>query len=258
MTAERDEGPGEADGNTAVLDAVTERLADMARQRRPLVVGLTGSVAVGKSTFCERLMQRLEGMLQVEAVSTDGFLLPNDVLNARGLGMRKGFPESYDADALFDLVARVRREPVVVPVYSHVTYDVDPALARTLAPPDILILEGLGFAPFPDGRSLTDAVDLTIYLDADEADLEDWFAQRFMTLWHAAEGDPASFYAQFRHMDAEQAEVFGRIVWTQINLENLRRHIVHSRPGADILLRKTAGHKLAMVRFQSETQDRNN
>jgi type I pantothenate kinase len=256
MTAPQFEGVSDDDDSEAALATLAARLLDQAQQRRPLVVGLTGSVAAGKSTLCERLVRRLEGALRVVSVSTDGFLLPTQVLNARGLGMRKGFPESYDADALFDVVQRVRREPVVIPGYSHVTYDIDPALARTVDAPDVLILEGLGFAPFPDGRSLCDAVDLTIYLDADEADLEDWFAHRFMALWRAAEDDPTSFYAQFRDMDAAQAEAFGRMVWTQINLENLREHIVQVRRRADILLRKAASHRLEILGTDTDAPDR--
>ncbi len=231
-----------------VLDALCARLIQRADAARPLRVGLTGSVAAGKSTLSAALVRRLEGRLSVEAVATDGFLLPNDTLNARGLGMRKGFPESYDADALFALLDAVRTGPVRVPGYSHVTYDIDPALTRTLDRPDILILEGLGFAPLEDGRSIADGLDLLIYLDAAEADLETWFAARFLDLWRAAEHDPASFYAQFRHMDEAQADQFGRVVWARINLPNLRDHISRSRDRADILLQKLEGHRLRAVR----------
>jgi len=235
-------------GTDPVLTALASRLALKAAEARPLVVGLTGSVAAGKSTLCQRLLSHLDPTLQVEIISTDGFLLPNDTLNARGLGMRKGFPESYDAEGLFDTLAALRRGAARIPVYSHITYDIDPALARTVEHADIVILEGLGFAPFPDGRSVIDSLDLLIYLDATEADLETWFAARFLGFWRAAESDPTSFYAQFRHMDAHQAEQFGRMVWAQINLPNLRDHIVLARDRADILVRKDAAHRIQLVR----------
>jgi type I pantothenate kinase len=232
----------------SVLEALSQALIRHAAEKRPLLVGLTGSVAAGKSTLCEALVARLGAQVKVEALSTDGFLLPNDILNGRGLGMRKGFPETYDAEALFSALAQVRTGPTPFPGYSHITYDVDPALTRMVDAPDILILEGLAFAPFEDGRSIADAVDLLIYLDASEDDLETWFTERFMTYWHAAEHDPASFYAQFRQMNETEADAFGRMVWSRINLPNLRDHIIHSRDRAQILLRKTLGHRLELVR----------
>lgn len=227
-----------------VLEALSGRLAEEAGRARPLLVGVTGSVAVGKSTFSRQLSDRLSRALEVDAVSTDGFLLPNAVLDAQGLSLRKGFPESFDAEALFAALAGVREGPWAFPGYSHTTYDVDPALTREVGDADILILEGLGFSPFPDGRSLADAVDVLIYLDASEADLEAWFVQRFKAHWRLAERDPTSFYAQFRSMDEDAAAAFGRRVWEMINLPNLRDHIIHARSQAHIVLCKSADHTL--------------
>lgn len=209
-----------------------------------LVVGLTGSVAAGKSTLAKQIADALAGQHRVEVVATDAWLLPNAVLDTRGLTLRKGFPESYDRDALAALPAAIRRGPVTVPGYSHDRYDVDPSLARSIAPPDLLILEGLGFS----GPGVADHVDVLIYLDADEADLEHWFLNRFMRLWHAAADDPASFYARFRSLDEAAARDFGRMVWQTINLPNLRDHISHAKPRSDIVIGKRRDHALMLIR----------
>ena len=219
---------------------LARRIADRASPGEVLVVGVTGSVAAGKTTLCAALKGALEPARRVEVVSTDGFLFPNAVLAERGVLMRKGYPETYDAEGLAGALEGVRRGPVIVPGYSHVIYDIDPALAREVAPPDILIVEGLGLTPRPAG------LDLLVYLDAEEADLEDWFAARFLDFWRAAESDPASFYARFRSMSEAETEAFARErVWTQMNLPNLREHIILARDEADIVVRKAADHSLA-------------
>lgn len=221
-------------------------LASRATPGRTHLVGVTGSVASGKSTLVAALKEALPA--RTEAVSTDGFLFPNAVLAERDLLLRKGFPESYDAEALLAVLAAVHDGPVTVPGYSHVIYDVDPALTRTIDRPDTFILEGLGFAPLPDGRRAGDRLDALVYLDAEEADLETWFVDRFIGFWRAAEADPASFYAQFRTMSQPDAETFARRVWHGINLPNLREHIVHARDHADIVIRKGPDHGLTLVR----------
>jgi len=221
------------------LTDLAARLNAAARPGEVLVVGLTGSVASGKTTLARALVEVL-APLRVETVSTDGFLLPNAVLAERGLSLRKGFPESYDVEGLSAALSAVRSGPAVFPGYSHVTYDIDLSLARTLETPDILLLEGLGLG----GAEL----DLLIYLDAQESDLEAWFLERFMVFWRAAEHDPASFYAQFRTMDEPQAIQFAKGVWAGINLPNLRDHIAPLRERADVVVVKDAGHGLRIVR----------
>jgi type I pantothenate kinase len=224
------------------LAGLAQRIADRASPGEVLVVGVTGSVAAGKSTLCAALKGALEPALRVEVVSTDGFLFPNAVLTGRGTLMRKGYPETYDVEGLAAVLEGVRAGPVTVPGYSHVIYDIDPALSREVAPPDILIVEGLGLTPKPPG------LDLLVYIDADEAHLEDWFAARFMDFWRSAETDPTSFYVRFRAMTAPEAEAFARsMVWTQMNLPNLREHIINARDEADIVVRKEADHSLVLA-----------
>jgi len=234
-------------GDTDPFGSLAARLAERATPGEVLVVGLTGSVAAGKSTLCGALQARLAPRLSVEVVTTDGFLLPNAILAERGLTLRKGFPESYDVEAMIKAIAAVRVGPTAFPGYSHITYDVDP-VTRIVDRPDILVLDGLGLAPQPAQPDVAGALDLLVYLDADETDLETWFVQRFVGFWRAAENEPASFYAQFSHMSQDQVEDFARMVWTGINLPNLRDHIVRARDVADIVIRKAADHSLAVVR----------
>ncbi len=225
-------------------------IAELLRTRRagrtPFIVGVTGAVAVGKSTFAAELAAAIAawaGAPAVEVVATDGFLFPNAVLEGRGRLNRKGFPETYDGEALRAALAGVRQGPASFPTYSHVLYDVDPALARRLERPDVLIVEGLGLH---EGAAAL-GLDALIYLDADEADIEAWFEERFVGLWRAAETDPASFYARFRHMDEAQTRALAGQVWQAINLPNLREHIVHGRDVADLVVRKGPDHRVQSV-----------
>lgn len=223
-------------------------VADLIRARRgeksPFLVGITGAVAAGKSTFAAELQSALaaEG-LAVEIVCTDGFLRDNAALDAAGILNRKGFPESYDVEAMRAALAAIRTGPIEVPVYSHAIYDLDPALVRRLAPPDVLIVEGLSL--HEGARAL--GLDALIYLDADEAHLEAWFTERLIGLWRAAEHDPTSFYARFRHFTEPEARAFAAQVWAAINLPNLREHIVAGRGVADIVVSKGADHEILAV-----------
>jgi type I pantothenate kinase len=212
-------------------------------------IGVTGAVASGKSTLSAALRDRLlawPDRPSVELIGTDGFLHSNQALDDLGLTARKGFPESYDTDALRRALADARHGPIEVPGYSHVIYDVDPALARRIDRPDILIIEGLGLDIDHDG-GVARLLDALIYLDAEEADIEAWFVDRFLGLWAAAEHDPASFYARFRSLDRDQAAGMARTVWTGVNLPNLRQHISGARALADIVVRKGPDHGILSV-----------
>ena len=213
--------------------------------RAPFIVGITGAVAVGKSTLAAALHELITnspGAPRVEVVCTDGFLLDNATLAARGLTLRKGFPESYDADGLRRTLAAVRTGPASFPGYSHISYDIDPALARCIAPPDVLIVEGLGLQ-----EPAVVGLDALLYLDAEEDLLETWFTERFVQLWRAAETDPTSFYARFLHMSQEEVRVLAVDVWQRINLPNLREHIILARDQADWVVRKGYGHVIASI-----------
>jgi len=232
---------------------VTDRLeaiGELLRRRRPaagpLLVGVTGSVAVGKSTFARQLASTLGRWPErptVEIVGADGFLFANAVLEARGLTFRKGCPETYDMAALRAALAAIRIGPASFPGYSHVIYDVDPSLDRRLGPPGVLIIEGLALQ---DGAGAL-GLDVLIYLDAEEADLEAWFTERFIALWRAAETDPTSFYVRFRHLDEDEARGAAAYVWREVNLPNLRQHIVTARSRADLLVRKGADHAIVEI-----------
>jgi len=223
-------------------------VADLIRARRagraPFLVGITGAVAAGKSTLAAELAEALAADgLRVEIVATDGFLMDNAALAALGILGRKGFPESYDVDAMRAALAAIRTGPADFPGYSHVLYDIDPPLSRRLAPPDVLIVEGLSLHAGASALGL----DLLIYLDADEADLEGWFSERFVGLWRAAEHDPASFYARFRQLSEPEVRALAAQVWRGVNLPNLREHIVAGRDVADIVVRKGSNHEILAV-----------
>jgi type I pantothenate kinase len=213
-----------------------------------LLVGLTGSVAAGKSVLAGALRDALAPTHRIDTVSTDGFLRANADLDAHGLTLRKGFPESYDGAALVATLQAVRTAPTRFPGYSHITYDGDPALARSIDRPDILLVEGLGLSPLPGGHDAADHLDALVYLDAREDDLEHWFVDRFIGFWKAAATDPTSFYAQFRGLSEPDARLFARSVWDRINLPNLRENIIHARDRADVVLHKARDHALTLVR----------
>jgi len=215
----------------------------VSRDAHPVIVGVGGSVAVGKSTFAAALAARVP-VESVEVVSTDGFLLSNATLAARGLGARKGFPESYDEDlARTVLSAIVRCDPSVrVPGYSHRTYDVDGS-ARVLGRPDVVIVEGVNALAAPFAPYLS----LGVYLDADEEDIRGWFVTRFESLVAEAAGDHGSFFATWLGLPSDQITAIASVAWDRINRVNLVEHILPTRWQADVVLRKGADHTITHV-----------
>lgn len=236
---------------TTELVAVYVPLAELIRSRavdgQPFVVAITGSVAVGKSAAAAALAAVLAPgppARRVDVVGTDGFLFPNRVLAARGLADRKGFPETFDHESLVRFVAAVRAgEPeVAAPVYSHTIYDVIDGGVQIVRRPAVLILEGL---PFPDEQ-----VDLSVFLDADETDIESWFVVRFLALCEEAKSDDASFFRYFSGYSQADATAFARQVWDAVNHVNLHEHILPTRDGCDVILEQGPDHAVRRVRLR--------
>jgi type I pantothenate kinase len=215
-----------------------------ARTTRPLMVGLAGGVASGKSACADALADLLAaraGHPHVAVVSTDGFLLSNAVLGERGLAARKGFPESYDHDLVADVLGRIAlgHEGVEVPRYSHRTYDIDDRPV-VLGRPDVVIVEGINaLTPV-----VSDFCSLLVYLDAAEADLRAWFVARFQALTAEAAGDPGSFFAAWVGAGPDEVHGLAVTVWEHVNRVNLDEHILPTRWRADIVLRKGPDHAL--------------
>lgn len=222
----------------------------------PLTVGIVGSVAVGKSTFAEALARQLVARagttppLTVEVVATDAFLLSNDRLAPLGGAMRKGYPESYDWAALASFLtdAAAGAEVLWTPTYSHETFDVVPDERHEFDRPDVLIVEGLNLLQIaPDGHRPADLLEHTIYVHAPEAQIEQWFVDRFVALARPAEGEPSEFYAMFAAMDDDELDAVARWTWHEINAPNLRDHIEPTRERAHVVVHKGADHRIVDV-----------
>jgi type I pantothenate kinase len=224
------------------LVRITERVE--VPEHGTFVITVAGAVAVGKTVIAQGIAELLRSAgLRVGIVATDGFLYPNVVLEERGLGTRKGFPETYDLDRLSDLVAAARagRSPLEVPVYSHERYDVV-AEPQEVERPDVLVIEGVVALQRRFG-------DLAVYIEADQDDVERWYGDRFQALVAAAADDPASFYRGWTGLSPAEVADIARAVWESVNLPNLVEHIAPTRARADVEIHKGPDHKIREVRW---------
>jgi type I pantothenate kinase len=221
----------------------------------PFVIGVAGSVAVGKSTsarLLRELLSRWEDTPRVELVTTDGFLLPNAELERRGLMERKGFPESYDRRALLRFVANVKSgvEEVRAPFYSHLSYDIVPNAEVVVRRPDILIVEGLNVLQPPttgSGLAVSDLFDFTVYVDARTSDIARWYEERFLKLQQGAFANPKSYFHRFASLSRGEAIARASTIWKSINEPNLLQNVLPTRSRADLVLRKGADHAVNSV-----------
>jgi len=224
----------------------------------PFIIGVAGSVAVGKSTvsrLLRLLLSRWARTPRVDLVTTDGFLHPNKYLNEHGLMDRKGFPESYDRSALLEFVARIKSgEPQVkAPVYSHVTYDIVPGQYQKIDRPNIVIIEGLNVLQPPRtepdglGISVADFFDFRIFVDANPTDIEQWYVDRFLQLRNTAFSDPDSYFRSYADLTDTEAIATAKTIWNRTNLPNLAENVEPTRPRATLILRKGADHRVEEI-----------
>jgi type I pantothenate kinase len=241
---------------TQKLHKVSGEFLGTTSPKVPYIVGVAGSVAVGKSTFArvlQALLARWPDHPKVDLVTTDGFLYPNKILDERGIMNRKGFPESYDTRRLLQFLRELKSGTTAAhaPLYSHVVYDIVPGETVDVGQPDIVILEGLNVLQVGPLESATEFVsdyfDFSIYIDANEAHIEEWYVQRFMKLRETVFQNPDSFFRHFADLSHDEAVDTAKVIWREINGKNLRENIAPTKSRADLLLRKGPDHRVTEV-----------
>ncbi len=248
------------------LVRVTDIFLERPSSPAPFVIGVAGSVSAGKSTLARVLREVLSRWVEhrsVELLTTDGFLHPNQVLEERGLMLRKGFPESYDLPRLVRFLADVKAgRDAAAPVYSHLSYDIVPGEERTFRHPDVLIVEGINvLQPAPNHGErgartvVSDFFDFSIFLDADAGDLERWYVDRFLALCQTAFRRPESYFHRFASLSEAEARTTAIKIWREINLVNLEENIAATRDRATVVLRKGPTHAVEEVRMRRASVD---
>ena len=238
------------------LGTVTETFLGTPPVPVPFIIGVAGSVAVGKSTISRDLQAILSRWPQhpsVELVTTDGFLLSNTELEERGLMNRKGFPESYDRKALLEFVARAAagEDRLEVPIYSHISYDIVPGQVRVIERPDILIVEGLNVLQAGEsGAFVSDYFDFSIFVDAEPNDIETWYLERFLTLRDTAFARPDAYFLKYADLTDDEAIQVAAEIWRSVNLENLIENSLPTRDRASLILEKAPDHSVERVRLR--------
>ncbi|MBT0728425.1 type I pantothenate kinase [Rosenbergiella australiborealis] len=238
---------------------VVKKFLGTDRKKIPYIISIAGSVAVGKSTTArvlQALLSRWPEHRKVELITTDGFLHPNAVLKERGLMKKKGFPQSYDMHRLVNFVADIKagKEKLTAPVYSHLTYDIIPEEQKVVEAPDIVILEGLNvlqsgmdYSHDPHRVFVSDFVDFSIYVDAPEEFLKQWYINRFLRFRESAFSDPNSYFHHYSQLSIEEATTIASTLWDEINGLNLRENILPTRERANLILSKSFKHAVSSV-----------
>ena len=241
---------GDLFGHARAKEALLERYVRGGARRGPYLVGVSGSVSVGKSRFCEDLGRELAALpqpLRCDVASTDGFLHPNARLVEMGLLARKGFPETYDQDALLSFMkaARSASGNLRIPLYSHAAYGPSGDRSIDAGAIDILFVEGLNVLQAARcGRLVGEVLDFSIFIDADPGDIESWYLDRLLRLRAGARGDPSSYFYKYVEMEESAVIEQARQVWRMVNYENLRQHILPTRDRADLIVRKVGYHTI--------------